>query len=318
MLDIEGFKSRQTHSLIKDGVYTLGILQTSLFSDRWQPKGINDMDKWYFRKILMQYGLEVPPSDQPDPIPFAELFIGAVFGVKVTPQQRLSSYSFIVGDEPLEDRVQRIQKEGLIYRNAISDCEDVLFYLYPENDYRGTNRALRYTRRDLKARKILAGGEYPEVRNAMMEGVDLEQLDKISVQDSGLSRRAQRRIREYFRHDDTFTVADLVRTYHDWLIYEDTTAATEIKEYLYQHGYVMRPENMPMDKRTHIAYLGLPTRVRMSLRYPGNVETVDDLVRCCSGNDPVFSLRYAEGIGKKSMEIIRARLVEFGFLTDSQ
>lgn len=318
VLDVKELKYRQAQSLIEDDVYTLGMLQSSLFSDRWQPTGINDMDKWYFRKVLMQYGLEVPPSDEPEPIPFAELFIGTVFGVKVTPQKRLSSYDFIQGDESLEDRVRRVQEEGLVPECAMKDCEDVLFYQYPESYGCDTGWALRDARRSLKARKILAGGNYPEVRSAMVEGVDLDQLEKILVKDLSLSSRAQRGIREYFVSRSVVTVADLVRTYHDWLVYEDSVASIEIKEYLYQHDYVIRPEDMPMDERTHIAYLKLPTRVRMQLRYPGRVETVDDLVRCCSGNDPVFSLRYTEGIGKKSMEAIRARLVELGFLTDSQ
>lgn len=152
---------------------------------------------------------------------------------------------------------------------------------------------------------------------AVLDGVDLDQLDKISVQSLSLSRRAQRKIQEYFIYEKVVTVADLVRVYHDWLIYEDIAATTEIEEYLYRQGYVIRPEDMPMDEHTHIAYLGLSTRVRMSLCYPGNVETVDDLVRCCLGNDPVFSLRCLEGIGKKSMEAIQTRLVEFGLLADS-
>lgn len=156
------------------------------------------------------------------------------------------------------------------------------------------------------------------MREAVLDGVDINQLDKISVQSLSLSRRVQRKIQEHFVYGKVVTVADLVRAYHDRLIYEDTATATEIKEYLYRQGHVIRPENMPMDECTHIAYLGIPTRVRMSLCYPGNVEMVDDLVWCCLGNDPVFSLQYITGIGKKSMEIIRTRLVELGFLPDSQ
>lgn len=318
VLDVKEFKYRQSQRLIEDEVYTLGMLQSSLFNDRWQPAGINEMDRWYLRKVLMQYGLNVPLSDQPEPIPFAELFIGAVFGVKVTPEQRLNSYDFIQGDEPLEDRVRRVQEEDLVPEYAIRDCEDALFYLYPEGPGCRSDWALDYAREALRARKILAGGDYPELRSAVVEGVDLDQLEKILVKDLSLSLRARRRIQEYFRDGSTITVADLVRTYHDWLINEDSTAASEIKEYLYQHNFVVRPEDMPMDERTHVAYLRLPFRVRKQLRYPGRVETVDDLVRCCSGNDPVFSLQYTRGIGKKSMEVIRARLVELGFLTDPQ
>lgn len=73
-----------------------------------------------------------------------------------------------------------------------------------------------------------------------------------------------------------------------------------------------------MDENTHIAYLGLPIRIADCLRYPGRVETVDDLIRCCSGNDPVFSLKDTRGIGKKSLETIRIRLTELGFLDNPQ
>lgn len=320
VLDVKELKSRQSDSLVKESVYTLGVLQNGLFNDRWQPENITDRDKWYFRKVLMQYGLEVPPSDEPDPIPFAELFIGAVFGVKVTPEKRLSSCDFIQGDEPFEDRVRRIQEEGLVTEWRISGCEDDMFYSLP-TDTRYANWAVSDARKALKARKILAGGDYPEVRSAVMEGVDLDQLEKVLVKDLGLSSRAWRRIQqEHFSSmADELTLADLItRDYHNWLVGANDSASTEIKEYLYQHHYVIRPEDMPMDERTHFAYLGLPVRIRDGLRYPGRVETIDDLVRCCSGKDPVFTLRYTRGIGKKSMEAIQARLVELGFLANAQ
>ena len=96
------------------------------------------------------------------------------------------------------------------------------------------------------------------------------------------------------------------------------SASTDIKEYLYRHKYVVRPEEMPMDENTHIAYLGLPIRIADCLRYPGRVETVDDLIRCCSGNDQVFSLKDTRSIGKKSLETIRIRLTELGFLVIPQ
>ncbi len=296
------------------------MLQNGLFNDRWQPENITDRDKWYFRKVLMQYGLEVPPSDEPDPIPFAELFIGAVFDVKVTPEKRLSSYDFIQGDEPFEDRVRRIQEEDLVTEWRISGCEDDMFYSLP-TDTIYASWAVSDARKALKARKILAGGDYPEVRSAVMEGVDLDQLEKVLVKDLGLSSRAWRRIQqEHFSSiADELTLADLItRDYHNWLVGANDSASTEIKEYLYQHHYVIRPEDMPMDERTHFAYLGLPVRIRDGLRYPGRVETIDDLVRCCSGKDPVFTLRYTRGIGKKSMEAIQARLVELGFLANAQ
>ncbi len=322
VLDVDELKYRQVKSLIDDGVYVLGMLQNCLFSNRWRPMDINDRDKWHFRKVLTQYGLEVPLSDEPDPIPFAELYIGAVFGVKVTPQKRLNSYDFIQGDESLEDRVRRVQEEGLVYGFSISDCEDVLFYLYPERSDRRLGWALRDARKSLRARKILAGGDYPEARSAIVGGVDLDELEKIRVEDLEMSARAKEIIQKllhwYAGRDEDVTLADVVQTYHyGWLLYAQGAAAAEAREYLYRHNYVIRPEDMPMDERTPVAYLGLPVKIWKSLYYHGHVETAGDLIKCYS-NDSVFSLRDMSGIGKKSIDVIRARLVELGLLSNSQ
>jgi len=316
VLDVKELKRRQADSLIKDGVYTLGLLQRSLFNDQWRPAGLTDRDKWYFRKVVTQYGLEAPPSNEPDPIPFAELYIGAVFGVKVTSKKRLNSYGFILGDEPLEDRIARAKELSGVIEWYIDDCEDIMFYQYSTmHDEHTLKWAMRNVRGNLKARKILAGGDYPEMRSSAAEGVNLDELEKVLAKDLELSPRAKRMIHEDFCSDDV-TLADLVRNYADWLLNDDTSAATELKEYLYQHNYVIRPEDMPMDARTPVAYLRLPTRIRYYLRY-GRVETVDDLVRWCSGNGPVFNLRDLKGIGKRAMETIQDRLTELGFLADS-
>lgn len=312
ILDLPEFKYRQVKSLLQDGVYTLGTLQRSLFNDHWQPADIGDRDKWYFRKILAQYGLEVPPSDECDPVPFAEQYIAAVFGVK----KRLSYCEFIRGDEPFEDRVRRIQENRLVLESYVDTCEDMLLYLRSVDEYE-LKKALHDARRNLKVRKILAGGDYPEARSSIAEGVNLDELTKVSVGDLALSSRAKHRIQKHFRYKrGDVTLADLVQSYEDDWLLDDSVGAAEVKEYLYQHGYIIRPEDMPMDERTPIAYLGLPTRIRKPLRYPGHVETVDDLVRCCSGDDPVFSLRDVDGLGKKGLEVIRTRLIELGFLTE--
>jgi len=317
VLDVKELKRRQVDSLVEDGVYTLGLLQRSLFNEQWRPEDVTVRDKWYFRKVVAQYGLEVPPSDEPDPIPFAELYIGAVFGVKVTPKKRLSSCGFIQGDESLEERIARIKELRMVIEFYIDACEDIMFYQRSTMDDEYTLRyAMHNIRRNLEAMKILAGGDYPEVRSSAVEGINLDELEEVLAKDLELSSRAKRMIREYFCSDDV-TLADLVRAYVNWLLHDNTPAATELKEYLYQHDYVIRPENMPMDVRTSVAYLGLPTRIRQNLRF-SRVETVDDLVRCCSGNDPVFSFRDMEGIGKRSAETIRGRLVELGLLADSQ
>lgn len=82
VMDVKELKRRQITSLIKDGVYNLDTLRNSLLNARWQPEDINDRDKWFFRKVLAQYGLVVPLPDEPEPIPFAELYIGAVLALK--------------------------------------------------------------------------------------------------------------------------------------------------------------------------------------------------------------------------------------------
>lgn len=324
VLDAEELKSRQVKSLIKDGVYVLGTLQNCLFSSIWRPMDLNNRDKWYFRKILTQYGLEVPPSDEPDPIPFEELYTGAVFGFDVTPEKRLSSYDFIQGDEPLEDRVRRV-KDLWCFDNRIDAYEDVVFFLRSNRHEKyAAENAVDEARRSVKARKILAGGNYPEVRSAVVEGVDLDELEKIRVEDLAMSARAieviQKLLLWYFGYYDDCTLADVVRTYYrGWLLYERGAAAAEAREYLYRYNYVVRPEDMPIDERTPIAYLGLPIRIWSSLRRYESFETADDLVRCFSNDDPVFfPLRNVEGIGRRSVEIIRARLVGLGLLRDSQ
>lgn len=322
MLDVEELKSWQVENLIEDGVYVLGTLQNCLFNSYWRPADLNDRDKWHFRKVLAQYGLDVPPSNEPDPIPFEELYIGAVFGFDVTPEKRLISYGFIRGDEPLKDRVERV-KDLWFVGDWIEAYEDVAFFLRSDHHERCmADMAVGDARRNLRVRKILAGGNYPEVRSVVVEGVDLDELEKIRVDDLEMPERAkkviQRCLREHYDGRKDLTLADVVKTYHHgWLLYERGSAAVEAREYLYQHNYVMRPEDMPMDERTPIAYLELPIRIWDSLRRYKSFETADDLVRCLANDDPVFfPLRYAEGIGKKSIEIIKARLVELGLMSN--
>lgn len=324
VLDVEELKSWQVENLVEDGVYVLGTLQNCLFNSRWRPMDLNDRDKWYFRKVLVQYGLDVPPSNEPDPIPFEELYIGAVFGFDVTPEKRLSSYGFIRGDEPLKDRVERI-KDSWFFGDWIEAYEKVVFFL--RSDYHEglmAEMAVGNARRNLQVRKILAGGNYPEVRSAVVEGVDLDELEKIRVDDLEMPARAkevmQCCLRWHYDGRKDLTLADVVKRYHyGWLLYERGSAAVEAREYLYRHNYVMRPEDMLMDERTPIAYLELPIRIWDSLRRYESFETADDLVRCLANNDPVFfPLRDADGIGKKSIEVIRTRLIELGLLRDSQ
>lgn len=322
VLDVEELKSWQVKNLIEDGVYVLGTLQNCLFNSYWRPTDLNDRDEWYFRKVLTQYGLDVPPSNESDPIPFEELYIGAVFGFDVTPEKRLSSYGFIRGDEPLKDRVEHI-KDLWFIGNWIEAYEDVVFFLRSDHhERRMAEMAVGDARRNLRVRKILAGGNYPEVRSVVVEGVDLDELEKIRVDDLKMPERAKevirRCLRGYYDGYKDLTLADVVKTYHHgWLLYERGSAAVEAREYLYRHNYVMRPEDMLMDEHTPIAYLELPIRIWDSLRHYESFETADDLVRCLANDDPVFfPLRDAEGIGKKSIEVIRARLVELGLMNN--
>lgn len=118
----------------------------------------------------------------------------------MTPERRLSDCNFIQGDEPLESRIQRILDEGLIREFYIDDCEDALFYRkFDCYGGRMLDRALKESRQNLKLRKILAGGNYPEARSAVVEGVDLDELAKIPVSELELTSRAQGRIRQYFK-----------------------------------------------------------------------------------------------------------------------
>jgi len=166
----------------------------------------------------------------------------------------------------LEGRIARIKELLMVMGSYIDVCEDIMFYQRSTMDDEYTLRyAMHNVRRNLEAMKILAGGDYPEVRSSTVEGINLDELEEVLAKDLELSPRAKRMIREHFCSDDV-TLADLVRAYANWLFHDDTPAATELKEYPYQHDYVIRPENMPMDAHAPVAYLRLFTRIRQNLR----------------------------------------------------